>query len=127
MPASIFFGLACVGVYIAAVTKHRIAPNLAPLAWTGLFWSTGYNFLSGSMEGRPGSWVGWLMCAFFVGLGAPPVIAFLPDSLVPTSCPTRRRRPAAPAKREKRRRPDFGDCRRASRRGGLLHLVDGQP
>ena len=75
MPLSIFFGLFCAFLY--AVFCPPKAPNIAPLFWTALFVSLGWNFLDYGFLPllRGADWdISWTVCGFmFLGMGLGPL------------------------------------------------------
>lgn len=69
MPASIFLGLALVGLYAMRANAEK-APNFYLLFWTALFWSLGWNFFAFHDRGDASLPVLGVM---FVGMGAAPL------------------------------------------------------
>lgn len=75
MPLSIFVGLFCALLY--AISCPPQAPNIAPLFWTALFVSLGWNFLDYGfvplLHGAPWD-ISWTLCGFvFLAMGLGPV------------------------------------------------------
>lgn len=79
MPVAILFGMAC--FFINLFSSGPDSVNLMPLAWPGLFLSTGWNFLEFAFSPPGGGFAwGWLVCgvAFVLMGGLPLLLALKP-------------------------------------------------
>jgi len=77
MPVSIFLGMGC--FFLNLFSSDPDGVNLMPLAWPGLFLSSGWNFLEFTFN-PPGGGIawGWLVCGvLFVLMGGLPLLLAL--------------------------------------------------